>query len=126
MKNITGTIILSVATLLATTTSAKADCGIECWLSNTFSSRDWVGDWLRDNLGGIHNSGDKENGELVYVYKKASSIVSTWKPGDRLVNKENRDIKPVCSTEKLLSTINEKQKPEALLETCFPGALAKK
>ena len=74
MKNITGTIILSVATLLATTTSAKADCGIECWLSNTFSSRDWVGDWLRDNLGGIHNSGDEENGELVMSTRRPAAL----------------------------------------------------
>ena len=118
-------ILMAVIITFSTTSVAQAQCGIDCWLSNTFSSQDFVGDWLKDTFGPVHNGGSdgkdlRKDEALLESYKKANDIASNWKVGKSLKDRLSKSkITPVCSLEKLLYTVNKEQKAEVLLEKCF-------
>ena len=120
MKKIIMISVLSIGTLLSTTTIVRAHCGIDCWLSNTFSSNDFVGNWLKDSFGGINNSdtGGSGNKELIVSYERANKAASIWKSGKGLINKESK-YKPICKLQKLLDVVNKERSPEALIKKCF-------
>lgn len=120
MKKIIMISVFSISTLLSTTT-VQARCGIDCWLSNTFSTRDFVGDWLRGAFSPVHNSGNGKKGsnkELIKSYERANKIASTWKSGQKLVEKELK-YKPTCKLQKLLDVVNKERSPEVLIKECF-------
>lgn len=120
--------VLASSAFFATTSSAFASCGIECWLSNTFSSRDWVGEAIQDWFGPIHNSGQDGEDRLTENVSIADKIVGQW-PVGKAAGKETINFgkfewtmkgeKPTCDLEKITAVVIKTKSPEALLKTCF-------
>lgn len=131
--------VLATITTFSTGSAAQADCGLECWLSNTFSSRDWVGDWLKDTFGPLMDTCGQDDGkggkeeayamltmqdggkeEAYQMYVEANKIVDGWAPGQKIMDSEMlAGMKPVCGLSKLVEVVIETKNPEALLKNCF-------
>ena len=113
--------VLASATTFATGSAAQAECGLECWLSNTFSSRDWVGDWLKDTFEPVMNSAGQDGGRADFQdFEIANKIVSEWPPAEKLFGKEEfAKLRPACKLPKLLAVVNKERSPEALIKLCF-------
>lgn len=126
-KTILATVLASSA-FFTTTSAAFADCGIECWLSNTFSTRDWVGEAIQDWFGPIHDNGQDGEDRLEESLTIANKIVGQW-PVGKPVDKETISFgkfewtmkggKPTCDLKKITAVVIKTKSPEALLKTCF-------
>lgn len=118
--------VLASSAVFASTSSAFAQCGIECWLSNTFSSRDFVGEAIQDWFGPVHNGGSSES--TMKALKMADNIVGEW-PMGKASGKGAIDFgefkwmmkgeKPTCDLDKMTGVVIKTKSPEALLKTCF-------
>lgn len=120
-KQATLVIALAGGTIMASGAPAQAACGLECWLSNTFSTNDFVGDWLRDTFGGIRKTEDTEgDGKLVEMLMLSDRIVEDWEPGQKLMDRETAmRMQPRCKLPELVKVVNDGRSPEALLGKCF-------
>lgn len=123
MRRILLAAMIASGSFLSTVPSAQADCGIECWLSNTFSTNDGVGDWLRETFGGYANQGgDDKNPRLGKNIARANEIAASWKPGKNYLNREDAaGLKPSCKLPDLVSVVIKTKSPEATLKSCFRG-----
>ena len=119
--------VLASSAVFASTSSAFAACGLDCWLSNTFSSRDFVGDWIKDTFGPVHNDPDGK-AQLMENLKQADKIVGSWpvgkSDGKGAINFGKfewtmKGEKPTCDLEKLTAVVIKNKSPETLLKTCF-------
>ena len=83
-KNTLLAAIVVVGASTFTVQAAQAECGIECWLRNTFSTNDFVGDWLRDTFGGVREGG-AGNGKLHEALQSSNKIAAQWHPGAEII-----------------------------------------
>ena len=112
--------ILASGTTLASMPAANAACGLECWLSNTFSTNDFVGEWLQDTFGPVNNGGAEGGEPLAKALKMSDKVASRWKPGQTILDQETiANSKPACKLPALLSVVNKTKSPDAVLKRCF-------
>lgn len=112
------TALLVTGTAFTTMTPANAACGLECWLSKTFSTNDFVGDWLRDTFGPVKDGGGEDR--LMENLTVANKIVSEWKPGEKMLDREMlAKAKPSCKLEQMVELVNKTKSPKALIKNCF-------
>ncbi len=142
-KTVIAAVLASGATF-ASMPAANASCGLECWLSKTFSTNDYVGDWLKATFGGInYNDSNGQDGidakgkladkgklatkeetsrdaGLASELRKSDEIVSSWKSGKEYMDsKALAKARPGCKLPDLIRVVNKTKSPEAALKTCF-------
>lgn len=111
---------LATGALLSTTSTASAACGIECWLEKTFSANDFVGDWLVDTFGPVHNGGEGTTRSVLKSVKMADKVAAGWKPGSTILEPDYiRALKPSCNLKQLAAAVNNTRSPEGTVKTCF-------
>lgn len=113
------TFLATVAAVTLTSMPVPAHADIDDWLRRNFSTRDFVGDWLRDTFGGFAANGGPGKFDSPSIhqegYQQAVEIMTTWP-----ATKDKRaDVVQVCSGEQLLKVILETKSQDKTLEKCF-------
>lgn len=119
LRKMTLVAALSIGTIVTAVPTAQAACGIDCWLRNTFSTNDFVGDWLKDTFGPIRDGGTND-GRLKEALARSDKIASQWKPGRKIIDEKTAaTAKPSCKLPQLLNVVVKSRSPEATLKNCF-------
>lgn len=113
------TFLATVAAVTLTSMPVPAHADIEGWLRRNFSTRDYVGDWMRSTFGGLAGNGGSGNFDSPSIhqegYQQAVEIMTKWPSA-----KDKRsDAVQVCSGEELLKVILETKSQDKTVEKCF-------
>lgn len=114
--------VLSAAALTSISVPAQA-FDIDRWLRDTFSTTDYVGEWMKDTFGPVHDSsnGSPSPKTALPGYKDAVMTMEKWeKPRrDEALKLQHPTVRRICSDETLLSVIVETQSKELTQRICF-------
>ncbi len=121
MKTLISSLALGTLILAGTASTVEAR-DIEDWLRNTFSTRDYVGDWLKDVFGPVHNSGGSTPSPDINLpeYREAVLVMERWDRGElKRLKSISSPMRQICSDETLLSVIVETRSQEMTQRICF-------
>ncbi|WP_417267609.1 hypothetical protein [Celeribacter baekdonensis] len=118
--NLKSAILASATALTLTAMAVPAHADIEDWLRRNFSTRDFVGDWLRDTFGGYQNNGSGFDSPDINLkgYKEAVEIMTKWPTPQPQLATEHAAVQKKAQS----SVLSKKAEGTAMAQKAAPVA----
>jgi hypothetical protein len=116
---IKSTFFAAAAAVTLTAMPLPAHADIDEWLRRNFSTKDFIGDWLRDTFRPANNNGGGGGFDSPSIqtkgYQQAVEIMAKWPKSKG----ERKSMEQVCSGEQLLNVVLETKSQEKTVAKCF-------